>query len=216
MKKLAIGCGIVVLLFAVAGAAVTYYVYRQISSTVAQFAEFAQVPELERSIRNRGSFTPPATGQVTEQQIERLVRVQNSIRTRLGERFAELEQRHRALLAKGEATAVDLPEILRMYSGLAATWMDAKRQQIEALNEASFSLEEYRWVRDRAYTAIGVPFMEIDVSQIVQDLQQGVTSTEPGFLRGALGSDGSDPNASLVERFKKQLEDNLPLAALGL
>jgi hypothetical protein len=216
MKKLAIGCGIVVLLFAVAGAAVTYYVYRQVSSAVAQFAEFAQVPELEKSVRNRSAFTPPSTGQITEQQIERLVRVQTSIRQRLGERFAELEQRHKALLAKGEAAAVDLPELLSLYRGLAATWMDGKRQQIEALNEAGFSLEEYRWVRDRAYTAIGLPFMEIDVSRIVQDVQQGVTSMDTSMLRGALGTDGTDPNASLVERFKKQLEDNLPLAVLGL
>jgi hypothetical protein len=216
MKKLAIGCGIVVLLLAVAGAGVGYYVYRQFSSTIAQFAEFAQVPELEKSVRNRSAFTPPATGQITEQQIERLVRVQTSIRQRLGERFAELEQRHKALLAKGEAAAMDLPELLSLYRGLAATWMDAKRQQIEALNESSFSLEEYRWVRDRAYTAIGLPFMEIDVSKIVQDIQRGVTDTDTGVLRGALGTDGKDPNTSLVERFKKHLEDNLPLAALGL
>jgi hypothetical protein len=216
MKKLAIGCGIVVLLLAVAGAGVTYYVYRQISSTVAQFAEFAQVPELEKSIRNRAAFTPPASGQVTEQQLERLVRVQASIRQRLGERFAEFEKRHQALLAREQADARDIPEIIAAYGGLASTWMEAKRQQIEALNEASFSLEEYRWVRDRAYTAIGMPFMEIDVSRILQDMQQGVTSLEPGALRGALGPGASDPNTSLVERFKKHLEENLPLAALGL
>jgi hypothetical protein len=216
MKKLAIGCGIVVLLFGVAGAGVTYYLYRQVSSVVTQFAEFAQVPELERSVRNRSAFTPPATGQITEQQIERLVRVQGSIRARLGERFAELEQRHKTLLAKNDATALDLPELFSLYRGLAATWMDGKRQQIEALNEAGFSLEEYRWVRERAYTALGLPFMEIDISAIMQDVQQGVTNLEPAALRGALGADGTDPNMSLVERFKKQLEDNLPLAALGL
>jgi hypothetical protein len=216
MKKLAIGCGIVILLFGVAGAAAMYYVYRQVAPTLAQFREFAQVPELERSVRNRMPFTPPSTGEITEQQLERLVRVQTSIRQRLGERFAELEQRHKALLAKGEAAAMDLPELLSLYRGVAASWMDAKRQQVEALNEASFSLEEYRWVRDRAYRAIGLPFMEIDVSKIVQDMQQGVTDTDTGVLRGALGADGKDPNTSLVERFKKHLEDNLPLAALGL
>lgn len=139
MKKLAIGCGIVVLLFGVAGAGVTYYLYRQVSSAMAQFAEFAQVPELERSVRNRSAFTPPSTGQITEQQIERLVRVQGSIRARLGERFAELEQRHKTLLAKSDATALDLPELFSLYRGLAATWMDGKRQQIGTFNEAGFS-----------------------------------------------------------------------------
>ena len=217
MKKLAIGCGIVVLLFAVAGAGVAYYVYRQVSPMLTQFAEFAQVPEIERSVRNQTTFRPPATGQLTEAQVERLVRVQTSIRQRLGERFAEFEKQHKTLLEKqGGADAMDLPEVFAMYRGLAAAWMDAKRQQVEALNEASFSLEEYRWVRDRAYRAIGVPFMEIDVARIVQDMKQGVTDTDPTVLRGAVGTDGKDPNTSLVQRFKKHLEDNLALAALGL
>nr|MBA3231297.1 hypothetical protein [Acidobacteriota bacterium] len=156
MKKLALGCGVVVLLLAIAGAGVAYYVYRQIGATITQFAEFAQVPDLERGVRNRAAFTPPVSGELTEQQVERLVRVQNRIRERLGERFAEFEQRHKTLLEKDRANALDLPEVFAMYRGLATAWMDAKRQQVEALNEVSFSLEEYRWVRDRSYSALGL------------------------------------------------------------
>lgn len=216
MKKLALGCGIVLLLCGIAAASVAYYVYRQVSPMLTQFAEFSQVPEIERAIRNRVAFTPPATGELTEQQVERLVRVQSRIRERLGERFAEFERQHRTLLDKERANALDLPEIFAMYRGLASAWMDAKRQQVEALNEVSFSLEEYRWVRDRAYRAIGQPFVEIDVSRIVEDMKQGMTSADPTVLRGAMGADGTDPNTTLVTRFKKHLEDNLALATLGL
>lgn len=216
MKKLALGCGIVLLLMGIAAAGVAYYVYRQVAPTIAQFREFAQVPDLERNVRNRDPFTPPATGELTERQVERLVQVQNRVRERLGDRFAELETRHKALLEKVRAEAVDLPEILAIYRGIAAAWMDAKRQQIEALNEASFSLEEYRWVRERAYRALGQPFVEIDVSQIIEDVKQGVTSADPTALKGAIGIDEKDPNRSLVEKFKKFLEQNAALAALGL
>ena len=148
--------------------------------------------------------------------IERLVQVQNRVRERLGDQFAELEQRHKALLDKARAQAVDLPEIMALYRGIASAWMDAKRQQIEALNEASFSLEEYRWVRERAYRALGQPFVEIDVSKIIEDIKQGVTSVDTTSLKGALGADSKDPNASVVAKFKEFLEKNAALAALGL
>jgi hypothetical protein len=216
MKKLALGCGIVLLLMGIAGAGLAYYVYRQVSDTVRQFAAFAEVPELERGIRNRAPFTPPATGELTEQQLERLVQVQSRVRDRLGSRFAEFETKYKTLLDKQRANALDLPAIVAAYRDLASAWMDAKRQQIEALNEASFSLEEYRWVRDRAYRAIGQPFVEIDVTRIIDDITQGVSDVDRTTLRGALGPDEKDPNSTIVTRFKKHLEDNLALATLGL
>jgi hypothetical protein len=216
MKKLVLGCGIVLVLLAVVGAGVGYYVYRQVSSTVAQFAELGQVPEIERGVRNRSAFTPPASGELTQDQLERLVLVQAAIRERLGARFAELEARHKRLIEKEQANALDLPEIIAMYRGLAATWVDAKRRQVEALNDAGFSLDEYRWVRGRAYAALGLPYLEIDVAQLVEDVMSGRTGGEPGELQGALGPEGPVANSKLVAGFKEQLEENLALASLGL
>ena len=51
MKKLAIGCGVVVLLLAVGAAVGSYLVYRKVSTTFSGFAELARVPDLERSVR---------------------------------------------------------------------------------------------------------------------------------------------------------------------
>jgi hypothetical protein len=216
MKKLALGCGIVLVLLAAAGAAVGYYVYRQVSSTVAQFAELGQIPQIERGVRNRSVFAPPASGELTKSQVERLLQVQSAVRERLGARVAELEKRHKQLIEKEQANALDIPEIIAVYRGLAATWVDAKRKQVEALNDAGFSLEEYRWVRARAYAALGVPFLEIDVSQLVDDVMSGRTGSDPAEMRGAFGPEGPAANSSLVAVFKKQLEENLPLASLGL
>lgn len=215
MKKLAIGCGIIVLLLGVAAAAVSYYVYRQIGTTVAQFAELAQAGEIERGVRNRGPYTAPASGELTRDQVERLVRVQGRVRDHLGARFADLEARHRTLLEKEQADALDLPQILAVYRDLASTWLDAKRRQVEALNEVNFSLDEYRWVRERAYAALGVPFVELDITRLMDEAGSW-SDGDPDEEQDAFGADDPGANATLVAPFRKRLEENVALASLGL
>lgn len=216
MKKLGIGCLIVFVVVGVAGVLGAYYVYRRVTSTVGQFAELAEVPDLERQVRNTGPFSPPESAELSQSQVERLVRVQGRVRERLGERFAELQRRHRALLEKKEATALDLPELLAAYRDLAATWMDAKRAQVDALNEAGFSLAEYRWVRSQSYAAIGLPIMDIDFARMIEDAKGGKTVEQPGAMGGSVGPTGPESNQKLVEPYREQLEDNVALASLGL
>ena len=215
MKKLAIGCGVVLLVLCIVGAGAAYYLYRQVSSTVAQFAELGQIPDLERSIRNRAEFTPPASEELTDSQVEKLVQVQSEVRRRIGVRMKEFEAKYKTLAEKNDATIVDAPALMRAYSDLAATWLDAKRGQIEALNAAGLSLDEYRWIRDQAYRALGQPFVDLDIAKIVDEARRGITQTA-GELRGSMGPSGPESNRALIERFKKQLEENLALASFGL
>jgi hypothetical protein len=216
VKKLAIGCAVVVMLFALAGALTTYWLYRKVTTTVGQFAELASVPELERQVSNTQPFAPPPSGVLTQPQVDRLLQVQTRVRQRLGERFAEMQEKYRALLDKKEATALDLPELVSAYRDLAATWMDAKRAQVDALNLAGFSLEEYRWVRQQAYAALGIPIVEIDVSRLINDATQGTSAASPGQLGGSMGPSGPEENRALVEGAKKALEENAVLASFGL
>jgi hypothetical protein len=216
MKKLAIGCGLVVLVTCVAAAGVVYYLYRQVSSTVTQFAELAQVPDLEGAVRNRAPFVPPASEELTDSQIDKLVQVQSEVRRRLGERIAAFEARYRTLAQKKEASVGDAPAILRAYADLASTWLDAKRGQVEALNAAGLSLDEYRWIRDQAYRALGQPFVDLDIGRLVDEARRGVTSEASGQLRGALEPSGPASNRTRIERVKKLLQENLALASFGL
>ena len=94
--------------------------------------------------------------------------------------------------------------------------MDAKRSQIEALNAAELSLEEYRWIRDQAYRAIGVAYVDLDIAKIVDEAKRGVTSQESGRLRGAVEPAGPESNRTRVEKFKQQLQQNVALASFGL
>lgn len=217
MKKLAIGCGVVLLLTGVVAAGVAYYVFRQVSSVVTQFAELSEVPEIERGVRKRGTFDPPPDAILTERQVQQLVQVQQEVRRRLGEHMKAFEAKYRQLAQKQDATLADAPALLQAYGDLARTWLDAKRVQVEALNTADLSLEEYRWIRDQAYRALGQPFLDLDIAKLVEDARRGVTSSETvGQLKGAVGAAGPEINQKLIQRVKKILEDNLALASFGL
>src|SRR6185437_1261016 len=145
MKKLAVGCAVILGVGAAGAAAASYYAYHKVTSAVAGFAELGTLPELERSVRRQDPYTPPASGEPSRAQVQRLLQVQQAVRTRLGARAEEIERRYRKLLAKDSATVVDAPEIISAYRDLAAAYVDAKRAQVDALNRAGFSLEEYRW-----------------------------------------------------------------------
>ena len=216
MKKLAIGCGVALLVVGLAGAAISYYVYRQVASTITQFAELAQVPDLEGTVRNRGPFSPPASEELTDSQIEKLVQVQSEVRRRLGERMKEFEAKYKMLAEKENPDLTDAPALMRAYGDLARTWLDAKRGQVEALNAAGLSLEEYRWIRHQAYRALGLAFVDLDFAKIVDEAKRGVSSESAGQLLGSVGPAGPEINRSRIEKVKKQLEENLALASFGL
>jgi hypothetical protein len=221
LKKLAIGCLVLVVLFLVVGGGAMYWTYRKVStvvsSTVEQFKELSSVPTLEAEVRNTSAFTAPESGELTADQVQRLVQVQDAVRQRLGARFATLNEKYKALIEKKEATALDLPQLMAAYRDLTSSWMEAKRAQVDALNRAHFSLAEYRWVRSCAYAAVGVPFLDVDVSKVVDAIKSGHTTIQqPASLGGGIGPSGPEHNQKIIEPFKKQLEDNVALASFGL
>jgi hypothetical protein len=215
MKKLAIGCAVLMLVGMVGAAGASYYAYHKVSSAFTQFAELGSLPEIERAVKNQRPYEPPATGEPSAAQIEHLLEVQGTVRTRLGARADEIEHRYQRLLAKDSVTAVDVPELVSAYRDLAAAYMDGKRAQVEALNRLGMSLDEYRWTRSQAYAALDVPFIEIDIPAIIAEVKEGRQPTTRAWdVKGA-------PSASpavrrMVEPHRKTLEDNVGLAFFGL
>ena len=216
MKKLAIGCGLVLLLTGVTAAGVAYYLYRQVSNTIAQFSGFAELPELEARVQNKSPYRPPSTEELTEAQVQKLAQVQSAVRQRLGQRIQDFEAKYKLLLEKQKANVADAPAVIRAYGDLASTWMDAKRAQIDALNAAQMSVEEYRWIREQAYRALGQAFVDLDIARLVESAKRGISPESVGQLRGALEPGGPVINRELVLKFKKVLEDNIALASFGL
>jgi len=223
MKKLAIGCLIVLAIGGVAAAGVGYYIYgkakstySQLKTTATQFAELGKIPQIEDAVEIKTPFTIPTGGALTQSQVDRFVQVQTRVRARLGENFDVLQRKYKALTDKKEATVMDLPQLIAAYRDLAASWLDAKRAQVQALNEAGLSLSEYRWIRSEAYKSLNMPLVDIDFGKIAEQIRNNQQPNDEIMLGGAFSGTPSPANAKLVERYRKQLEDNMPMATFGL
>ncbi|HET6577198.1 MAG TPA: hypothetical protein VFG66_02690 [Gemmatimonadales bacterium] len=215
MKKLAIGCAVLLGLGIAGGATASYLTYRKVTSAFAGFAELGTLPDLERSVRKRGPYTPPASGEPSRAQIEGVLVVQQGVRARLGSRADEFEHRYRRLLAQDKATAANWPELVSAYRDLAAAYVDGKRAQVEALNHAGLSLEEYRWTRAQMYAALGMPLMDIDVSRMIEDVKAGRQPEAPAYQM-TVAPTRPPAVQRLVEPHRKALEANAGLAIFGL
>ncbi len=217
MKKLAIGCGIAVLIVGVACVGVVYYGYTKVRSTVNQLAELGQVHDIERGVKVHTPFVVPRSGELTQAQIDKLLKVTATVHDRLEKDMAVFQRTYQTLAQKKDATAADLPALMSAYRDLAANWLNAKRAQVEALNEAGLSLDEYRWIRSAAYGALDIPFMDVDFGHIADQLKNAASQANGTvLLGGAFAGKGPASNQKLVEPHRKQLEEYMPLAAFGL
>ena len=220
MKKFAIGCAIVLVIGLIGAAAASYFIFNKVRSTVAEFAVLGEIPEIERAVRNKASFTPPESGELTQAQVDRLLEVQGRIRSLLGTRFGEFQTKYAELtrrMDEHKGTVLDAPAVIGAYRDLATLYVDAKKAQVTALNHAGLSLEEYRWVRGQAYAALGIPMADADISKMIQ----AATSGRDGG-GAAVGdqnppaSAGPETNKALLEPHRKALEDNVALGFFGL
>jgi hypothetical protein len=220
MKKLVIGCGVVVVVLLIGAGVASYVVYNKVRSTVAEFAALSEIPSIERGITNQTSFTPPESGELTASQLSRYLKVQQHVRSLLGTRFDEFQKQYAELskrMDRDQGTVLDAPTIIAAYRDLARTYIDAKKAQVQAINTEAFSLSEYHWVRDQAYKAAGIPLADFDLARIIEEAQSGNApsgGTPP--MSGSFGPSGPDTNKTLVAPHKKTLEDNAALTFFGL
>jgi len=216
MKKLAIGCGIIVALICVVAVGAAMYGMFKVRGAVVQFAEFSKIPDIEREVRVTTPFAPPASGELTRGQVDRLMTIQKRVHDSLGANAAQMQRTYKSLLDKKEAKLTDLPALMSAYRDMAAMWLEAKRTQVAALNEVGLSLEEYRWIRSASYQAIGAPFMDVDFGHIAAAVRAGRQPDTPATLEGAFRGAAPAANVKLLEPLKKALQDNIALASFGL
>lgn len=222
MSKLAIGC-VGLLAVGVAGAAgASYYAYHKVSSAVAPLYDLGSVTEIEGSVRKQGPYTPPASGEPSPAQVERLLEVQRAVRARLGARADEFYHRYRRYFEPVDGAtarvggAVDSAMLgFRMSLDLAGIYVDGRRAQVEALNRAGLSLEEYRWTRARVYAALDVPLPAVDIAGILAAVKEGREPALPAHFMAETPT-GSPALRRTVEPHRKVLEENVGLAFFDL
>ena len=175
MKKLVIGCGLAMVLAAIAATAGFYYfVYRPARSFVASMSQLSEVAELDAKVANTRTFTAPADDTLTEAQVKRFVAVQESLHARMGTRATELQTKYKAIEERKEHGGnVALTDVVGAYRDLFGVIAEAKRAQVDALNAQAFSLEEYAWVKARFYEAAGVNVTGIDFREMAGKMKNG-------------------------------------------
>jgi len=216
MKKLAIGCFGVLAILAAVGAFWAYvHVVEPTREYLAALPRVAAIGELDKGIGKKGPFVPPASGEVTPEMAERFARVQQSVRDALGSRYDELERRAGELQkAVASGHTAPLAAVMDVYKDVVGAVEDGKRAQVEALNRAGFSLDEYEWVQRQMYEAAGLLVTSVDVESIRRALTSrgGRVAVKPAPAPGAV----PPANRAVVEPYVERLKAWLPLAWFGL
>ena len=221
MKKFAIGCLIIVVLCLAVLSVGGFYLYRAASPVIDSARSYLQglseLGELEKDITNQSPYTPPPSGELTDVQVQRFVRVQDNVRAALGQRMTEIEEKYKHL--KPNADRSDPPSPLDMISGLgeiAGVFTQARRLQVNALNQESFSQEEYSWVRDRIFQAAGVEVTNmIDLRKLEDAVEKGTGINDIGIERMPRPK-VPEKNRALVKPYLNKMDEWLPFAFFGL
>jgi hypothetical protein len=217
MKKLLIGCLVILVLAAVTVAVGSYFLYRAASPYIEDARNYlegmSQLGELERQITNRSPYSGPTSGELVDTQVQRFARVQGHVRSQLGQRFKEIESKYEYLRSNNNPSVTELLGSLREITGV---YVDARRYQVEALNKEGFSQDEYSWVRDRVFAAAGMEIgSQIDIEKLSEAIRNG-TGVEGISTDQIPKPDVPAKNRELVKPYIKQMDEWLPLVFFGL
>ena len=215
MKKVLLGCGGLIVVLVVAGGTLGYfYVYRPAKQYIASFAQLEEVPKLNAQVRNQVEFMPPASGELTPELVDRFMKTQDALRARMGARLEELDDKYKTFeQARGESNRPSVREALEALKDLGALVVDAKRAQVDALNEHGFSVAEYEWTRNTMYQALGMPIKQ-GLQEVIREVSGGEPSSSAA-LDDAL-PDVPEVNRKLVDPIRDKLAESMALAFFGL
>ncbi len=161
MKKALGGCLIVgLLLLVVGGGATWWFVLRPAWNAGNQFLQAAnqitELTKLEADVRNKANFSPPTDGRISDESLNRFLAVQRTIKDEVGPKLNTLEDKYKKIADDKKSSGKDpgVTELMQSYGDLFGLLRDAKKAQVNALNQQNLSLHEYRWVRTQAYVAL--------------------------------------------------------------
>ena len=222
MKKVLLGCLIVLVIAFIGFGVAGYYAFRwaqpMIQSTGDYLERARQMARLGDGVQNRAPYVPPATGELTSVQVDRFVAVQTRVRDELGTRWTEIETKSAEIRDKTQNNQRELTfaEFTSVLSDISNIYMEARRAQVDALNVHKFSDGEYTWVRNRIYEAAGMEVASgFDMSKIealARDTAMKTNTKLPDIKK----PDVPAANLKLVKPHLAKLKEWIPLAALGL
>lgn len=220
MKKLLVGC-LVISVVAVVGLGVgAFLLYRAASPVIDNarlyLSQLSKIDDLDRRITNQAPFHPPDSTELTEAQVARFARVQDAVRSALGQRMREIETKYESLQGGAGQPAPSIGQLLGALSDLSAVALEARQVQVDALNAQQFSRAEYSWVRKQVLEAAGVEAASlIDLGQLEQAIRDG-TGIEDVRMPKVPESSVPAQNRVLIKPYLDQVKAWLPLAFFGI
>jgi hypothetical protein len=208
LRNVLLGCLAVFVLFLGVGGFFAYrFVYQPIRNAAANVMELENITKLNDEVRNRVEFITPSENILTQEQVERFMNVQQGMRDNLQGTFTQLEQKYKDIEAQTENQAMNIRQLFGAYSDLFKLIVEAKRVQVQQLNEYGFSLPEYQWVKEQVLGAAGLPLSGFDLSQIMNEGAQTVTKVIENVPQ---------QNIELLAPYKEKLEQYLSFSFFGL
>lgn len=205
MKNFLVGCLVVVAVLVVGGGTIGYFMFIkpawEMASDVGTFVQ--EYAELNEQIETTERFQPPADGAITEEQFQRFLVAQRDMREQMEGRMSELKEMLESMQEEidSEDRDASFTEIVTAYRGLGELLIDAKRAQVQALNRYNFSLQEYLYVRNQTYRALGE---EVAVASFGDQADQVRTRQVPEDV------------ARMVTEHRDELMENYAFAWFGI
>jgi hypothetical protein len=222
MKKILTGCLIVAVIAMIGFGVAAFYAYRAMKPVIdnaSNYMDKARIVErLGAGITNKTPFVPPASGELTNTQVERFLAVQTRVRSELGDKWDEIEKKSAAIRSRADQNRNDrtLAEFTQVFSEIANIWIEARRAQVDALNVQKFSESEYQWVRNRVYEAAGVHLAgHMNLSMIEELARDNMKAT--GMELPAMDLPKiPEKNVELVKPHTAKIKEWMPMAVLGI
>ncbi|MCS7059033.1 MAG: hypothetical protein NZ849_04525 [Meiothermus sp.] len=175
--------------------------------------ELRQVIVMDQGVKNQSPYRPPADDRLSKEQVEQLLRVQRQVKQGLGERYQRIAARLDQLARQqvGQFT-LDYRTALDLFRDSSALIVEAKRLQVEALNQEGLSPEEYAWIKRQVYSALGLGLPQLDPSEVLRQIGAGDFNPRVEMERPQASSD----NEKLVEPHREELLSYYPFTWFGL
>ncbi|WP_376692916.1 hypothetical protein [Wenzhouxiangella sp. EGI_FJ10409] len=180
MKKFLVGCLVVVVVLVGAGGTAGYFFFIkpawEFAGGVQEFVQ--EYAELNEQVERQGDFSAPAEGGMTSEQFQRFLVAQRDMRQGMEGELEALKERFESMQREidDEQRDANIGELFSAYQGLGDLLIKAKRVQVEALNRYNFSLQEYLYVRNQSYRALG---QEVAVASFGDQASQVRSSDVP-------------------------------------
>jgi len=205
MPKPLLGCLIVAALLVVGGGVAGYFlVFKpayQFASDVGRFT--SEFVALNDEIERDQLYQPPLEGMLSPQQLERYLAVQRDIRAGMQGQLDQLTGRFERVNSELERQERDtnILDMITAYRDLGDLILAAKQQQVQAINAHGFSLQEYLYIRNISFRALGediavAAFGQQGAPPMVRELPEDVVE--------------------LVRAHREELMKSYPLAWFGL